>query len=82
MNAQSMANQQPMHYDVRSMPPSSIEYQPVMVDKSYSNQPPPMPNQPMNVIQRISGIIKSQIAPLHAIMHYIDRKTIEEKLKK
>ena len=45
---------------------------------SYMNNPPTgnPPNLPqMNVVQRISGIIKSQLSVLQGVLSYVDKKT-------
>ena len=46
-----------------------------------NNPPPPggsIPNGPqMNVVQRISGIVKSQLSVLQGILSYVDKKTAE-----
>lgn len=39
-------------------------------------------NPPVNVVQRISGLIKSQLSQLRSILSYADKKTHEERLKK
>jgi hypothetical protein len=75
------------HYDMR--PPMHHEpylpQQPKGGLQSEGFQPQPqLPQLPpqVNVVQRISGIIKSQLSYLQSIMLYADRRTQEEKNKK
>lgn len=74
----------PMHFDMR--PPIHHDYPPQppknsLPPESFPQQQQPLPPQ-VNVVQRISGIVKSQLSYLQSIMLYADRKTQEERNKK
>jgi hypothetical protein len=58
-------------------PSSHVEYpkEPFVMGQS---GPPPQ----LNVVQRISAMIKSQLPQLQAVLAYADRKTNEERQKK
>lgn len=43
---------------------------------------PPNPSPQVNVVQRISGLIKSQLNSLQGILAYVDKKTHEERMKR
>lgn len=62
-----------MHYDMR--PQLHHEPYPPAPKAEGFQQPPPLPPQ-VNVVQRLSGIIKSQLSYLQSIMLYADRKTL------
>jgi hypothetical protein len=73
---------QPMpHYDVRNMPGTHLEYQPKPID-NYAPPPTQPPPSQINIVHRLSGIIKSQLPFLQQIMIYADKKTKEERVKK
>lgn len=73
----------PMHHEPYppQQQPLKGGMQPPEGFQSQQQQPPPLPPQ-VNVVQRISGIIKSQLGYLQSIMLYAERRTQEEKNKK
>lgn len=71
------------------MPPKQPEFMPPKQHEFLqSGAPPGMPGNSgpshpqVNVVQRISGLIKSQLNTLQSILSYVDKKTNEEKMKR
>jgi hypothetical protein len=71
----------PMHYDMRQ-PMHHDSYQPQPKSEGFPQQQGQQTQPQVNVVQRISGIVKSQLSYLQSIMLYADRKTQDEKNKK
>lgn len=77
---QSMNNTNSGHFDMRGMQGHSEYQSSKNMGESFvhqSNNPPQI-----NVVQRISGLIKSQLSMLQSILVYVEKKTIEERQKK
>ena len=73
-NAQfEMRQMHSVHNDVQQ--PSKNDVQNFMPSNPSSGHPP-VPQQ-VNVVQRISGIIKSQLNVLQGVLSYVDKKTNE-----
>lgn len=73
----------PMHHEPYPPQPQTLKgnMQPPEGFQPQQQPPPSLPPQ-VNVVQRISGIIKSQLSYLQSIMLYADRRTQEERNKK
>jgi hypothetical protein len=59
----------PMHYDVRGLSSNNNDFQSKPPTENYmvsGNQPQPQ----LNIVVRLSGIIKSQLSVLQGIMRY------------
>jgi hypothetical protein len=80
----SMAPSPHSHYDPRMTHQDFVPPKPI--GEAYGVPPVgpvPVPVGPqVNVVQRISGLIKSQLSVLQGILSYADKKTIEERQKK
>lgn len=83
MGPSPMGNPGMGHYENRPMPPAPVhgDY-PMMKPPSEPYLVSNIQNPPVNVVQRISGIIKSQLRDLQSILSYAEKKTNEERLKK
>jgi hypothetical protein len=75
----SMAPSPHSHYDPRM--PHSEYVPPKPMTDSYGPVGGPLGPQ-VNVVQRISGLIKSQLSMLQGILSYVDKKTNEERQKR
>ena len=67
---QQQQQQQQIHHEMFTPNPKAV-----LPNESYLGQQPSHFQPQINVVQRITGIVKSQLSFLQSAMHFVDMKT-------